>query len=311
MRPLWWLLLALVAWVAPAAHGQKFEEPKGARAAEIFIDGVRRTYRLFVPPGIAAAGKVPLVLVFHGGGGDGRSMEGLTKFSDLAQQQGFIVAYPEGIDHHWNDGRVDVQVQSSRVDDLAFIRALITEIRRLYPIDPQRIFATGMSNGAIFAHYLAANNAELIAAIAPVAGGIADPFHKRFNPKAPVSVLIMQGTTDPLMPYQGGSLAKGRRGKIISTDQAVQLWAKANGIAGQPSQARLPDVNTSDGCTVESYQWTGGKAGAEVTLYKQIGAGHTWPGGSQYMPPAFVGTVCRDINATSQIWSFFQAHPKR
>lgn len=273
-----------------------------------------RTYYLHVPPRLPRKRALPLVLVFHGGGGRATGTETfLTHFSDLADRDGFLVAYPEGVGQHWNDGRDNPSSAAAKqdVDDLGFVVALIDAVARAHPLDRRRVYATGISNGGIFSHYLAANHADLIAAIAPVAGGLADPFSKRFHSKGPVSVLILQGTDDPLVPYTGGRLRAGDRGRVIPTTEAVKLWVKHDGCDEKPAEETLPDRDPADGCTVKRFTYAHGRNGTEVVLYRIEGGGHTWPGGPQYLPPRLIGRVCRDIDGSAVIWDFFQKHPKR
>jgi polyhydroxybutyrate depolymerase len=273
---------------------------------------VERTYRLHVPPGLPHDGAAALVLAFHGGGGDGARMEGLTGFSALADHAGFAVAYPDGIGRHWNDGRDNSasEAHRRRIDDLGFIAALIDTLVAELKCDPNRIFATGVSNGAIFSHYLAAHLAGRVAAIATVAGSIAQPFAQEFAPSAPVSVFMIQGTRDPLVPYAGGGVARGRHGSVIGTEASARLWARRDGIAAEPETGQLPDTDPRDGCRVRWERWSGGTGGTAVWLYILEGGGHTWPGGPQYLPRLVVGRVCRDFDATFAIWDFFSRHAK-
>ena len=140
------------------------------------VDGITRSYHLHVPPALGPA-PAPLVLVFHGGGGTGPGTERLTRFTALADREGFLVAFPEGIEKNWNDGREFTSSRAHRdhVDDVAFVTALVDAIGRAHAVDPRRVYATGISNGGIFSHYLAAHLSARLAAIAPVVGGIADP----------------------------------------------------------------------------------------------------------------------------------------
>jgi polyhydroxybutyrate depolymerase len=188
--------------------------------------------------------------------------------------------------------------------------ALIDAVARDYPIDPKRVFATGISNGGIFSHYLAANLSLRIAAIAPVAGGIADNFASKFQPELPVSVLMLHGTSDPLVPYHGGDVAYGGRGKIIDTDRAVRLWVERDGCLPTPLTDSLPDTGSKGACPIRWSTWGRGRGGTEVTLYTLEGGGHTWPGGPQFLPAFLVGKVCANLNATDVIWGFFKEHPK-
>ena len=276
------------------------------------VDGLRRSYRLFVPTGLKDSEAIPLVLVFHGGGRTGWGTERLTGFSDLAEKEPFIVAYPNGVGRSWNDGRDTTVSRAHRdhIDDVHFVAAMIDVISKKYRIDPKRIYATGISNGAIFSHYLGANLATRIAAIAPVVGGIAEPFDGRFKPEQPVSVLILQGTDDPLVPFDGGEVAGGKRGRIISTADTVKKWTQRDGCGPAPEIAKIIDSDPDDGCEAERSTWSSCRDGTEVTLYTLRGAGHTWPGGAQYLPQRFIGKVCRDIDATQVIWDFFKRHAK-
>jgi len=173
-------------------------------------------------------------------------------------------------------------------------------------------------------HRLGIEKADVFAAIAPGIGGVAKPLgtERKFKPSGPLSVLILQGTEDPLVPYAGGKLtvnllpAAGERtardhGEIISTDAAIELWTRSNGILGEPQVTALPDADGLDGCALERSDWPAGKHGAQVSLIRMIGAGHTVPGARQYLPEKIIGKTCRDADATEIIWEFFRAHPKR
>jgi polyhydroxybutyrate depolymerase len=270
-----------------------------------------RTYHLHIPAKHPAASA--LVFVFHGGGGQGSGIERTSGFDAISDREGFIAVYPDGVDRGWNDGRTDAPRQGAlrkQVDDLAFVRAMLTDIATVAPIDSKRIYATGMSNGAIFSQYLAAKMSDKFAAIAPVAGGIADPFNKEFAPANPVSVLAINGTRDPLVPYAGGNVARVGRGKVISVDDAMHLWVVRDGTAPEPQIGLLPDTDPTDGCRVTWKKWTGGKSGTEVWLYSEEGAGHTWPGMTQNLPRVIVGSVCKDFEGSEAIWGFFKSHPK-
>jgi polyhydroxybutyrate depolymerase len=296
--------------VAPK-QSRKGELQTTSVSGEIEVGGLKRTYLLHTPPGLRKDEAVPLVLVFHGGSGTGEGMEKLTRFSALADREKLVVVYPDGIGKNWNDGRVvpTSKAHREKIDDLAFVSALLDTLGKDQSIDPKRIFATGVSNGGIFSHYLAANLAPRIAAIAPVVGGIADPFFKRFHPDRPVSVFIVQGTKDPVVPYEAGWVARNR-GKIIATEEAVNLWVRHNGCDAKPATGTLADKDPKDGCIVQWSRWSKGRDKTEVLLYKIDGGGHTWPGGPQYLPVSVIGKVCRDFDATQTIFEFFKDHPR-
>jgi len=270
--------------------------------------GHERTWRLYVPPNLPQDRPVPLVVAFHGSGSSGRGMENFSKFDPVADREGFIVLYPDGLWNNWNDGRAseDIRAQKEHIDDGAFIEALIAEVSAHHRIDGKRIYATGMSNGGFFVHYLGHRLPHTFAAIAPVAGGMAPLVADNFGAGDPVAVMIVQGTDDPLVPYSGGDVARGR-GRMVSTVQAAELWAKRNGCATAPVEEKEPDTDPADGCRVVRKTWAGP---APVVLRTIHGGGHTWPGGSQYMPRILIGEVCRDFDATEEIWAFFQEYPK-
>lgn len=247
------------------------------------LDG--RHYILHIPPNFRRP--ATLVLAFHGGGGTAQGMERFSKFSELSDRHGFIVAYPDGLERRWDNDR-----------DVPFVAALIDKLKRDYAVD--KVFATGVSNGGIFSHHLAATLADRIDGIAPVIGGMKEGTAAYFAPSRPVPVLIIQGTDDPIVPYQGGEiLTTGTR--LVSTDRAVELWTR-NNRCGDPGSEELPDSDPADGCRATRTTWPGD---APVVLVRVEGGGHTWPGGSQYLSPLFIGVVCRDFAATEMIWEFF------
>lgn len=282
--------------------------------SKLTVGTLTREYLLHVPKDLPEDMALPLVFVFHGGNGLAFGTMNLTKFNDVADRGQFLVVYPQGIGRSWNDGRVTRVSQAHRdnVDDLGFFDALLAEISKTHRIDPKRVFATGISNGGIFSHFLAANRAEKLAAIAPVVGGIAVPFNEKFKPARPVSVLVIQGANDPLVPYGGGKVAGGDgedRGSVIATTGTIKLWVAANGCAPAAGSFLLPDKDPADECRTEVTQWKGGRDGTEVRLYRVQGGGHTWPEGAQYLPEFLIGKVTRDFGS-ADIWEFFKAHPK-
>lgn len=281
----------------------------GSISRRVDVDGQPRTYTLHVPDRLDARTPAPLVIAFHGGGGNGRSMERLSRFGALADRERFLVAFPDGLHGHWRDGRTMPRgVLDDSADDVAFVGALLDDVARTQALDARRIFATGMSNGAIFAHYLALRMPQRIAAIAPVAGGIATDIAAEFKPVAPVSVLIVQGRDDRLVPNAGGRVA-ATHGSVVSTDAAVRLWLAADGLRGEPQRRSRPAAAPGD-CGERWQTWGGGRDGSAVTVVALDGGGHTWPGGPQYLPKPVIGAVCPELDATATIWEFFRSHPK-
>lgn len=260
-----------------------------------------RTYYVHVPPNLSRP--APVVFVFHGGGG--RAEHAMKYgFDPISDREGFLVVYPDAGTGLWNDGR---EFTKSDKDDLAFVKRILQEIGTRYEIDSRRVFATGISNGGIFSHHLGANLSEHFAAIAPVVGGMSDGTAANFRPAQPVHVLVIQGTDDPLVPFNGGVIARNR-GRIVSTEEAVNKWRAHNGCDERGKEEALPDRDPRDGCRAKRTRWSGR---ADVELIVIEGGGHTWPNGAQYLPRAVIGRVCRDFDGPQLIWEFFAAHPKK
>jgi polyhydroxybutyrate depolymerase len=285
----------------------------GTERRSLVVDGRRRSYLVHAPP--RRGGDLPVVLVFHGGGSTALAMERESGFSALADREGFIAVYPEGVSRSWNDGRGEGSTPAVRagVNDARFVARLLDALEAAYPVDRGRVYATGISNGAMLSHLLAVTLSDRIVAIAPVAGGLAEPLARGFRPGRPVSVLVLQGTDDPLVPFRGGVVGVGRarRGAIVGTDAAVGLWRRHNETQEIGQETLLPDRAPLDGCRVEVRRWNAGRDSAEVVLYRLEGAGHTWPGGTQYLPRRVIGGVCRDIDGAEVIWAFFRRHTRR
>jgi polyhydroxybutyrate depolymerase len=131
---------------------------------------------------------------------------------------------------------------------------------------------------------------------------------RTFRPGRPVSLLVLQGTADPLVPYDGGAVGRDGRGDIVSTETALALWRRHNATRDIPREETLADRVPSDGCRVHVRAWSDGRESTEVVLYRLDGGGHSWPGGTQYLPRRLIGGVCRDVDATRLIWEFFARH---
>ena len=273
------------------------------------LDGVQRDYLVYTPGNAASfSGKRPLVLVIHGGGGTHRGTLRLTKrrFNRLADAHGFYVVYPNAIDRMWDFGEGKVSSEfSMRRDDLNYFRQLIAQVQERYPIDPDRVFASGMSRGGQASWFLACRLPGTIRAIAPFTMPLPAFLEDDCRDGPPVPVALFNGTADPIVPYDGGEVRiRGRdRGRVLSTDETLALWRKRNGCPqGEPHSVQID--KTDDGTAVERLEWPGCR-GAPVVLYRIIDAGHTWPSGRQYLPERLVGKVSQEIDGADEAWRFF------
>jgi polyhydroxybutyrate depolymerase len=256
---------------------------------------------------------MPLLIVLHGGGGTGRGMEKvltLGGLNTLADTERFIAVYPDGIGKHWNDGR-DLRryrAHRERVDDVGFITALIDYLAGTLPIDRQRVYVTGMSNGGHMAFRLACEKTEKIAAIAVVTASLTENLGPRCSPSVPLSVLIMNGTEDPLVPWHGGAIQFRRRtfGMVWSTPDTVRYWVNHNTCVPTPDSVDKWDENSQDGTWVKREVYGRCEEGVEVVLFSIQGGGHTWPSGYQYLPERLIGKTSMEISAEKAIWDFFK-----
>ena len=293
-------------------------QDRSVRSVSFAEDGHERTYYLHLPPQGTPGKKYPLLIVLHGGGGNGKGMIKLTRgrFNELADRDSFIVIYPDGINKHWNDGREGIETgyssQENNVDDVAFLSALMDKMISEQHADEKRIYVTGMSNGAMMTYRAGCALGARIAAIAPVAGDIPEHLLQVCKPGKPVSVLAINNTNDPLMPYNGGEVTGpfGRRklGKVLSARESVIAWVKTDGCEDPPMLTDVPDQDPSDGTRIQKECWANGRNHTEVILYTVDGGGHTWPGGLQYLGEGLVGKTSRDMNACDQIWEFCKKH---
>ncbi|MGY4712908.1 alpha/beta hydrolase family esterase [Mycolicibacterium sp. CBM1] len=224
---------------------------------------LQRTYIVHVPPGPPNA----LVLNLHGAGQTGRDQQAVTGYDAVADQHGFVVAYPDGIDLSWADGRGASIPDRQGVDDVGFLAALIVRLSREFGIAPGRVFVTGMSAGAFMTTRLACARADLVGAIAPVAGTLSSTVP--CSPSRPVSVLAVHGNADPVVPYNGGPMVgRGGPSDVVAAPVMAERWRAAD-------TCPAPVPNAGPGIT--SLIAVGCAGGAEVAFVSVEGGGHIWP----------------------------------
>lgn len=296
---------------------QKIPEDPNTFTRTILFDGLTRSYRIHIPPALPENSSPALVFILHGGGGTAEGMERtLTQggFNTLADQHNFLVVYPDGIEKNWNDGRKNVSdpAHEQNIDDVGFFKALIENLTDEFNIDPNQIFSTGISNGAMMSYRLAFEIPDKIAAIAPVAGAVPIDLLPFNISDTPISVCVISGTHDPLVPWDGGLVGTPRnpRGVVISVPESVLFWVLYNSCSNTPNSTLLPDIDPKDHTWIQQDIYTGGAENTEVVLYTIYNGGHTWPDGYQYLPEILIGRTSHDMNANTVIWEFFSTHPK-
>jgi polyhydroxybutyrate depolymerase len=295
--------------VLPQATATSLQNPSpslGESKHTLTHDGRQRSYILYVPPLLDRSQPLAVVFVFHGGSGNAQSAIRMTEFNKIANQNGFLVVYPNGTGRlssekllTWNGGRCCGYAQENNVNDISLVRAIVADLQTLAEIDPQRIYGTGMSNGGILSHRLGCEAADLFAAIAPVAGTLN---FSPCNPSQPVSVLIFHGTADQHLPYNGGVGPESRVGvDFASVQESVDFWTTFNACNSQPQTETFADI--------QHQVWSGCRDGTAVELYSILDGGHAWPGGNS-SGRSSADQPTRSISASQLIWDFFAEHPK-
>jgi polyhydroxybutyrate depolymerase len=279
-------------------------------------NGLKRSYHLYLPPAYKVNKKLPLVVMLHGGGrGDGAKSAKYLGFTTLAKQKGFIVAYPNGVDSYWRDGRGYTHRGNSdaSVDDVGFISALIDHLIENNKADPARVYVTGVSNGGMMTLRLGCALAPKLAAIAPVIANIPKNIIGGCRPEVPLSVLLMNGTEDPLVPWGGGYVHFFHKdmGQVVSTEKTIDFWVEHDRCNPKGHTVKLPDRDKSDHSTVEVTRYKNTKDHVEVVLYKIVGGGHNLPGSDTRERLRITGRKNNDINGAKEIWDFFQKYTRR
>ena len=303
-KALHFALAVCVATTAPALIDAQRGDSAGAsgtRRVALPFQNRTREYLLHVPP--APAGS--LVLAFHGGGSSAAQLQRITGLDALADREHFIVAYPEAVERSWSDGRNETSAEKQGVDDVGFAKAVVDDIARTHVVNRSRVFATGLSNGAIFSHRLGCDAADTFAAIAPVIGAIAKSTSASCRPRLPVAVVGIQGRNDPSVPFDGNE-------HLRSSRETEDVWRSLNGCTPAVMSTRLP-VLVKDGTSVERRSYAGCRERGDVVWYEIEGGGHRWPPEtvSDARSQAENGVSSQNLNASEVIWAFFKDHGRR
>ncbi len=281
-------------------------KPDEGWAAWTLISGGReRCYTLYAPPGFDPGQPMPVVFSFHGILSNPESQAVISGWHRLAAEEGFLVVYPQGqnFPQRWNSGETWGVVD---VDDVQFFRDMLEDLSSVAAVDRSRVYVNGFSNGGGMTVRLGCEVADLMAAMGTVAAAVISM--KDCSPSRPVPAMAFHGTADPLVPYEGdemqGWLLRWAAGVtnaptyFVGAEDWVATWAEGNGCDPTP-EIILPQGDAS------GIRYTGCDEEAEVTFYTIDGGGHAWPGG---WPIPFVGKTSKDIDATEELWGFFQGY---
>jgi polyhydroxybutyrate depolymerase len=278
-------------------------------------DERERSAIVHVPPGALDKRQLPVLLNFHGGGGHGANEQEYSTMDRLADRETFIAVYPNGTGRFekrlltWNAGTCCAYAVLNRVDDVGFVRALIRELSIKLPIDRRRVYATGMSNGGMMSHRLAAEASDLIAAVAPVAGGMVLPRIETSKSTRAIPIMHIHSVDDPRALYSGGlgppfPLTKSQVFHP-NIDEMIAQWVQHNGCSSEATIADRRSDRSARGHQAIKFVYDKCRGGAEVILWKLTGAGHVWPGGKQKFMERILGPSTDIIDANREMWNFF------
>jgi polyhydroxybutyrate depolymerase len=260
----------------------------------VLIDGNYRVFHFHKPQ--STARKASLVFVMHGSGGDGIGMSRRNaKLEAIAAQDNFIVVYPDGYKRFWNECRKVASSEANivNIDEVSFFQSMIDYFKKNYHINDRGVFAVGTSGGGHMAYKLAMLMPDKFRAVTAIIANLPDdPNMDCAGRDVPIAVMIVNSTTDPVNPYNGGEVHTGnfKAGTVRSTDETFHYWAHLAGYKGEPEKKLLPDTDPADGKTIERYTYRA-KNKPEVVLLKVIGGKHDYP---------------NDIDVHVEAWEFFK-----
>jgi len=281
---------------------------------DVKVGGFHRSYLVHLPPGVEHGKPRPLVVVLHGAFDTAKKMEVLTGWSRIADREGFMVVYPNGIGlfalfRHWNSGHCCGRAQARGIDDVAHLVRVISEVTERFSVDTRQVYIVGNSNGGMLTHLMAARNSALFAGAAVVSGSFGGrPTAEQEVwqvpvPQSPVPMILLHGRDDDIIPYAGGVDRRNKDGRTyLSVVAAALKKTEVNGAEMDPFEERLHDDR------VERRQWSTGTSEPHVVLYTIDGWGHVWPCAATIDPrkdPDLAG-----FDAAEEIWAFFKSRVK-
>jgi polyhydroxybutyrate depolymerase len=305
---------------------------------KVEVNEVTRSFVLHLPAGYSADHHYPVVILFHGSNQDADDLERITHFNQLADKEGIITIFPRA-QGKWNfgvhaetpsqgpqrygrrrgfgypggggggypgGGRGGQNPEETRnhtepADDIAFVGEILDQVALKDSLDVHRVYATGLGDGGFMAERLGCAMADRIAAIGAV--GASFPKTMTCLPSRPISVLLIDGTADPLVPYKGGTY-KERHFPVLSAEKSAEAWAKFDRCSEKPAQGKIP-AGDKGGKETKTFTFSGCQADAQVDLYAVKDGGNTWPGGEVFTTESEVGKTSNALSATDSLWNFF------
>jgi len=264
------------------------------------------------PPNFNTITRRALVINLHGGSGTMLNTQGFSKLNPVSNQNNFIVAWPQGYGisppgFSWADGR-NTTADQAGIDDVGFIDRLTDTLIKRYNVDTNRIYICGFSNGGFMVQRLACKLPKRFAAMASLGSSMDTVRYRNCNPSKPIPFAFFNGTADPEMPYGGGPMKNPQVIPVVPVDTTIQFWISHNKCQTATPVYNFPDTFTTDNSTAELYTFTNCDCNADIKFYKLINGGHTWPGAYVASQATALGNTNRDINASDELWNFFNAH---
>ncbi len=292
-------------------HGKKGLGPKGraiknGKVVSFKIDGINRHAYLYTPSSYDPSQPMPLMLAFHGGQSNSVNFVVITGFNEVAEREGFMVAYPNAHEGHWRDGRNSPRFDQT-TNDVLYVSLLIEKIKRIRNVDRRRIYTAGLSNGGFLVFRLACELSDKIAAYATVAATIPEAYDPK--PKEPVSLLMIHGLKDKFIPWSGGRMLDATR--ITSVPKTFKFWKEHNQCESVKADVFADEANLKQEpkLQIRCLKGQACKHNTSLELIVIPGAGHTWPGGFK-QPPVILGPTNTILKGSQVIWDFCSRHAR-
>lgn len=318
------ICLTLVLGIMPGCATSSLQKTEllepGDYTLWLVHDHRQRSYLIHLPPHVTSHRPLPVVLNFHGGGGHAAQQQAYSNLDRLADSKGFVAVYPNGTGRlssrllTWNAGTCCGYAAKHDIDDVGFIRLLIDDLQTRLPIDTTRVYATGLSNGAMMAYRVAAEAPDLVAAIAPIAGSMAIP---HIAPGHSVPIMHVHSLDDPRAPYEGGlglpfPLTRHQE-HHFPVEAQLEKWIDQNQCPQAPAKA--PMLHGKGGTpeahhTAQMISFSPCRTGADVLLWQLSGPGHVWPGGEPTPFQRFLGPATSIIQVNKEMWEFFSRYSR-
>lgn len=284
--------------------------------------GRARSWIIYAPSTYDPAQPTPVVVLLHGRPGNSGGMAMMTGMNDVAENNNFIVVYPDGIDNEWN-AQFDLSARTISLsgrrstlpqDDVGFLQTLMSDIAVDFNIDRSRLYLGGFSNGGFMTYRMACSAGDTFAAFAAISGNLYTELGEYCRRSDPTPLLIMHGTNDPSVPYQGVLFRNAERGGepiriSYGIPETVAAFARRNGCSEAGQTTSYAERGESPGTSVSRFVPNTCPPGEDIVFYAINGGGHTWPGHPR--PQQELGDVNMDMDAGEVIWAFFSAHTLR